>query len=127
LSFKHPFPAGQNLVYQPQQARVVELASQGLAQDFVVDGRKELAHVALERVAEAPCKSLATVQCAMCPFTDPVGIAVADKRTLKARLDHVAQRVVHHPVAKRSGRDEAALGFVDEKAGVWAGLIGLGL
>ena len=41
-------------------------------------------------------------------------------------LDHVAQGVMDHAIAKGRGRDQAPLGLVDVKAGVRAGAVGLG-
>ena len=45
------------------------------------------------------------------------------KRALEQRLDQVAQRVVHHPVAKRRGADLAPLRLVDEEVAIRAGPI----
>ena len=82
----------------------------------MVDAGKELAHIALQDVAVAAGILLAAIQGAVRAFADPVGVAVVDEAALKERLDHVAQGVVHDPVAKGRGADQPPLGLVDHRS-----------
>lgn len=52
---------------------------------------------------------------------------MVNEARLPDRLDHAAQGMVHHPVAKRRGADQAAFRFEDVKIMVAAGLVGLAL
>jgi hypothetical protein len=48
-----------------------------------------------------------------------------DKTAFPDGFDHLAERVMHHPVTEWRGRDQAPLWFVDVKTPVCAGRIGL--
>lgn len=60
----------------------------------------------------------------MCAFADAVGVAMRDELALKQRLDAVAQRMMHHPVAEWGSADAALLGFVDGEVDIGARLVG---
>ena len=79
-----------------------------------------------QHVAIAPGELLQPVDGPVRAFADPVGVAVGDEARLEQRLDDVAQRMVHHPIAKGRGADLAAFRLVDGKVGVRAGAVGLG-
>jgi hypothetical protein len=88
----------------------------------VVDTRKELTDISLESILVPAGIELGAVQGAVGTLANAIGVAIRQEGPLKHRLDNVAQGMVDHPVAKRRGADEAALGFVDVKANIraWA-------
>ena len=53
--------------------------------------------------------------------TDPVGIAVKDKRAFEDGFNDVAQGVVYHPVAEWGCWNQAALRLVDVETAVGIG------
>lgn len=111
----------------PKLALKIEtLARQCRAQNCIIDAREELPHVARPHVLEPPRELLASVERAMRALTDAIRVRVKDEAALEDRLDEVAQGVVHDTIAKRRGADEPAFGFVDVKAFVGPGAIGLG-
>jgi len=90
----------------------------------VVDRWKDLAHVALQDIGEAPRPGLALVQRAVGALADAVGIRMIDETAREGRLNHPAQRVMHDAVAKWGCADQAPLRFVNGEAGVLARLVG---
>jgi hypothetical protein len=52
----------------------------------VIDGGKELAHVALEAVSVATGELLAAIEGAVGALAHPVGVGIEDKTTLKLGL-----------------------------------------
>ena len=84
----------------------------------MVDRRKVLDDVGAQHVAVALRELLQPVDRPVRPLADAVGIAVGDEQPLEARLDYVAQRVMHHPVAEGRGADLAPLRLVDVEVDV---------
>ena len=118
---QHPAPARQDRVAEPEHVGIDDDAPDARQEQLVVDGGEELLHVAREHVAVTAGELLAAVQRGVGALADAVGVAVVDEAALEDGFDHVAQGVVHHAVAEGRCADEAALGFVDEEAGVAAG------
>lgn len=56
-------------------------------------------------------------------FTQPIGIAVRDKPSLKKRLNHIAQCVVNHPVPKGRSTDKSPFGFTNGEMRISARLV----
>jgi hypothetical protein len=81
--------------------------------------------VALEHVAKATGEVLAAVEGAMGAFAHPAGIGVVNEAALEDRLDDVDQGVVHHPVAKRGGGDDARFRIADGEVEVRPRAVGL--
>jgi len=75
----------------------------------------------------SPCQRLQAVERAVRALADTVGVAVGDELRVEQRLDHIAERVVHHAVAEWCRADLAPLGLVDEEVAIRAGSIGLRL
>jgi hypothetical protein len=73
--------------------------------------------------AVQPRKRLQTVNRALRTSTETIRVAVGDEDALEARFDHVAQRVVHDPIAEWRGADPPALRFMDREMDVGAGSI----
>ena len=48
-------------------------------------------------------------------YDEALVLRVLQKRSVEDRLNHVAQGMVNHPVAIRSGGDKAPLGLVDDE------------
>ena len=71
-------------------------------------------------------KVLAAIQGGVRAFSYPAGIGVIDEPPLEDRFDDVAQGVVHHPIPKRRGGNQAGLGVVNAEVAVFAGTVGLG-
>lgn len=69
----------------------------------------------------------AAVQCPVRTFVVPVGKAVEDKRFFENRLNHLADGMVHYPVAVRCRADKAGFGVGDSESTVIAGRIGMGV
>ncbi len=76
----------------------------------MIDAREKLPHVAGQHVTVLAGERLAAIQRPMRALADPVGVAVSDEAALESRLDDVAQRMMHHPVAERRSRNQALLG-----------------
>ena len=125
LFTQHTLPALQDAIHQPQHVGICQLAGQDAAQDGVVDGGKELPHIALEDVPVPARICLRPIQRPVRAFSDAIGVAVMDKAPLKDRLDGIAQRVMHHPVAKGRRRDQPPLRCVDGETAVRPGPVSL--
>jgi len=54
--------------------------------------------------------------------TGAAGIRVKDERRLEHRLQHIHQRVMHHPVWVRSRRDQPLFGIANPELGIPAGV-----
>jgi hypothetical protein len=93
------------------------------AQDLVVDRGEMLDDIGAQHVAIALRELLQPVDGPVRALAGTIGVAVRDEQALEARLDHAAQGVVHHPVAKRRGTDLAPLRFVDEEVDVATGAV----
>ena len=107
LLVQHAGAAGQDRVDQPQHRLVADHLGQAFAQDGVIQRRKVLDDVQAQHVAIAPGELLQPVHRPMRALPHAIGVAVEDEATLERRLDHVAQRVMHHPIPKRRGADFA--------------------
>ena len=79
----------------------------------------------MQGVAVLPNPGLALVERPMRALAHLAGIAVMDKARFPDGLNHPAQGMVHHPVAKRGGADQPALGLVDIEIAVCAWLVSL--
>ena len=58
---------------------------------------------------------------AMRAIAHPVGVTVRDESALEDRLDHRAQRMMHHAVAERRGRYPARFGVAHFNHGIATG------
>jgi len=112
---------------EPKCAWIYNPASQQGFQDQVIDGRKIFDDVPMKGIRILAYPGLAPVQRLVNAFTYPAGVAVMDKTRFPDRLDHLAQGMVHDPVAKWRGAHQAALGFEDIEIVVAAGLVGVRL
>ncbi len=93
----------------------------------MVDTRKKFPDIAFEHILVAPRKVLKPLDGPVRALAQAVGVRVVDKRLLEYRLDHVAQGVMYHPVAKGRGADQALLGVVHVKCSVGTGGVDFGL
>lgn len=59
----------------------------------------------------------------MGPFSNPIGIAIMYKLSIKERFNHVHQSMVYNPIAERRGTNHPPLGRADHKGVRWTGLI----
>ena len=84
-----------------------------------------LDNVHAQDVGIAPGEGLQCVYSAVRAFVFAVGVAMGNKAPFKYRFDDIAQGVMHHPVGKRRGADLSTFGFLDDKVGIGAGLVGL--
>ena len=76
---QHADPALEDLVTQPQYARIGYLAFQHSTQTGMVNGWKELADVALQEIGILARKGLSAVQGAVRAFAHTIGITVKDE------------------------------------------------
>ena len=86
----------------------------------MIDRREVLDDVRAQHVAVPLGEALQPIDGPVRALALAVGVAVRDEQALEAGLDDVAQRVVHHPVAKADGADLAPLRVLDVEVDVTA-------
>ena len=69
--------------------------------------------------------SAGSAQCPVGALAHPIGVGVFDEAALEGRLDQLAEGMMHHPIPKGRGRNQAALGLVDGEAVVRPGPIAM--
>lgn len=93
----------------------------------MIEAWKELPEITRKRIAETSAEVLEAVQRAVGALADAVRKGIRDEAPFEGRLNGVAERMVHHPVAEGRGGDEPTLRLVDEETGVGPWKVGAGL
>ena len=82
--------AGENLVDQPERPFIGKRTREQIAQNRVINRRKELHNIALQDVAIAARKLLGAVERAVRALAFAIGVGIVDELALKDRLDDIA-------------------------------------
>ncbi len=126
LVVEHAASAVDDRLDQSHDVRLGDPAAQDAQQDRVIDRSKVLHDVGPQDIAIAAREALQPVDGPVRALGLAVGVAVGNEQPLEARLDDVAQRVVHHPIAEADGADLAPLRVLDVEVNIVARPIAAG-
>ena len=113
-----------NQIHQPQHVCIPNLPAEQRFEDTVVDRWKILLDVALEDIITLATERCKPIDRFMRSLPFPAGVRIEDERPIENRFNHVAERVMHDPVAIRRGTDFPQLRLVNVEFMIRVGAIG---